>query len=213
MKNHFHIKGWALNLILIQRPRGSWKWPIVLPPPPKKIYLYSNHGYPGCQRLFMHSFHTQSSLYSEPCKKFLLATLQLVTSAFDRRICQPGADMQEKTSGIQGNHGGPIALISQPPPPPPPRPPNNTTITPLKIPHWVMLTLNNRELKQGHFWETRVDRKWGFFPWLCLQVLPNVYCYRAVVKCRGRGFPLATMNTAAATFIGKQKKNKTKRNP
>ena len=65
----------------------------------------------------MHSFHTQSSLYSEPCKKFLLATLQLVTSAFDRRICQPGADMQEKTSGTQGNHGGPIAL--RPPPPPP----------------------------------------------------------------------------------------------
>ena len=56
--------------------------------------------------------------------------------------------MQEKTSGTQGNHGGPIALR---PPPPPPRPPNNTAITPLKIPHWVMLTLNNRELKQGHF--------------------------------------------------------------
>ena len=73
--------------------------------------------------------------------------------------------------------------------------------------------VHNRELKQGHFWETRVNRKWGFFPWLCLQVLPNVYCYRAVIKCRGRGFPLATMNAAAATFIGKQKKNKTKRNP
>ena len=42
MKNHFHIKGWALNLILIQRPRGSWKWPIVLPPPhPKKKYIYT----------------------------------------------------------------------------------------------------------------------------------------------------------------------------
>ena len=103
--------------------------------------------------------------------------------------------------------------IETPSPTPPPRPPNNTTITPLKIPHWVMLTLNNRELKQGHCWETRVNRKWGFFPWLCLQVLPNVYCYRAVVKCRGRGFPLATMNAAAATFIGTQKKNRTKRNP
>ena len=30
MKNDFHIKGWALNLILIQRPRGTGKWSIVL---------------------------------------------------------------------------------------------------------------------------------------------------------------------------------------
>ena len=28
MKNHFHIKGWALNLVLIQRPEGTRKWPI-----------------------------------------------------------------------------------------------------------------------------------------------------------------------------------------
>ena len=28
MKSHFHIKGWALNLLLIQRPRGTRKWPI-----------------------------------------------------------------------------------------------------------------------------------------------------------------------------------------
>ena len=28
MKNHFHIKGWALNLVLIERRRGTWKWPI-----------------------------------------------------------------------------------------------------------------------------------------------------------------------------------------
>ena len=28
MRNHFHIKGWALNLVLIQRPRGIRKWPI-----------------------------------------------------------------------------------------------------------------------------------------------------------------------------------------
>ena len=26
MKNHFHIKGWALNLVLIQRPGGTRKW-------------------------------------------------------------------------------------------------------------------------------------------------------------------------------------------
>ena len=28
MKNRFHIKGWALNLVLIQRPGGTRKWPI-----------------------------------------------------------------------------------------------------------------------------------------------------------------------------------------
>ena len=28
MKNHFHIKGWALNLVLIQRTEGTRKWPI-----------------------------------------------------------------------------------------------------------------------------------------------------------------------------------------
>ena len=29
MKNHFHIKGWALNLVLMQRPGGTRKWPIL----------------------------------------------------------------------------------------------------------------------------------------------------------------------------------------
>ena len=29
MKNDFHIKGWALNLVLIQGPGGTRKWPIV----------------------------------------------------------------------------------------------------------------------------------------------------------------------------------------
>ena len=28
MNNHFHIKGWALNLVLIQRTEGTRKWPI-----------------------------------------------------------------------------------------------------------------------------------------------------------------------------------------
>ena len=28
MKNDFHIKGWALNLVLKQRPGGTRKWPI-----------------------------------------------------------------------------------------------------------------------------------------------------------------------------------------
>ena len=29
MKNYFHIKGWALNLVLIQTPGGSRKWPVI----------------------------------------------------------------------------------------------------------------------------------------------------------------------------------------
>ena len=32
IKNHFHIKGWAPNLVLIQRPGGTRKWPITPPP-------------------------------------------------------------------------------------------------------------------------------------------------------------------------------------
>ena len=32
MKNHFHIKSWALKLVLIQRPGGTRKWPITLVP-------------------------------------------------------------------------------------------------------------------------------------------------------------------------------------
>ena len=31
MKNHFHIKGWALNLVLIQRLGETRKWPIAVP--------------------------------------------------------------------------------------------------------------------------------------------------------------------------------------
>ena len=27
MNTHFHIKGWALNLVLMQRSGGTWKWP------------------------------------------------------------------------------------------------------------------------------------------------------------------------------------------
>ena len=29
-KNHFHIKDWGLNLVLIQRPGGTRQWPIVI---------------------------------------------------------------------------------------------------------------------------------------------------------------------------------------
>ena len=28
-RKHFHIKGWALNLVLMQRPRRTRKWPIL----------------------------------------------------------------------------------------------------------------------------------------------------------------------------------------
>ena len=30
MKNHFQVKGLADNVVLIQRPKGTWKWPIKL---------------------------------------------------------------------------------------------------------------------------------------------------------------------------------------
>ena len=30
MKNHFHIKGEVFNLVLIQRPGGTRKWPIFM---------------------------------------------------------------------------------------------------------------------------------------------------------------------------------------
>ena len=29
-KYHFHIKSWALNLVLIQRPEGTRKWPVSM---------------------------------------------------------------------------------------------------------------------------------------------------------------------------------------
>ena len=32
LKDDFHIKGWALNLVLKQRPAGTRKWPIVITP-------------------------------------------------------------------------------------------------------------------------------------------------------------------------------------
>ena len=39
MKNHFQIKGWALNLVLIQRPGGTRKWPIAF-----FFWLWMNEG-------------------------------------------------------------------------------------------------------------------------------------------------------------------------
>ena len=212
MKNHFHLKGWALNLILIQRPGGTRKWPIVLPPPPRppppnNIYT------PTMDTLCARDFSCTVSSFSQVfivnhAKSFFLRLCSLWLQPSTEESVSLEPTCKKKPLVPRAIMEG--LLYWNPPPPPSP---NNSTITPLKIPHWVMLTLNNTELKQRHFWETHVNRKWGIFPWLCLQVLPNVYCYRAVVKCRGRGFPLATMNVAVATFIEKQKKNKTKRNP
>ena len=210
MKNHFHIKGWALNLILIQRPRGTQKWPIVLPPrppPPNNIYT------PTMDTLCARDFSCTVSSFSQVfivnhAKSFFLRLCSLWLQPSTEESVSLEPTCKKKPLVPRAIMEGLLHWV-----PPPPPSPNNSTITPLKIPHWVMLTLNNRELKQRHFWETHVNRKWGIFPWLCLQVLPDVYCYRAVIKCRGRGFPLATMNVAAATFIEKLKKNKTKGNP
>ena len=208
MKNRFHIKGWALNLILIERPRETRKWPIVFPPPPQKKYLYSNYGYPGCQRLFMHSFQFQSSLYSDPCKKYFLATLQLVTSAFNRRICQPEADMQEKTSGTQGNHGGPMAL-RPPTPPPPTTPPSSLWRFHIG---WCLPSTKGNWSKD--IFERHMLTGSEAFSLDCAFRRYQMFIVTGLsLRGGGWGFPPATMNMATATFIGKQKKNRTKRNP
>ena len=39
MNTHFHIKGWALNLVLMQRPGESRKWPIDLRDTDKSRYF------------------------------------------------------------------------------------------------------------------------------------------------------------------------------
>ena len=145
MKNHFHIKGWALNLILIQRPRGSWKWPIVLPPPPKKIYIYT----PTMDTLGARDFSCTVSILSQVfivnhAKSFFLrlCSLWLQPSTEESVSLEPTCKKKPLV---------PRAIMEgllhwdppPPPPPPPPRPPNNTTITRLKIPHWVMFTIGN----------------------------------------------------------------------
>ena len=38
-ENHFHVIGWALNLVLIQRPRGTRKWPIKAYSPLTRLSL------------------------------------------------------------------------------------------------------------------------------------------------------------------------------
>ena len=54
MKNYFHIKGWALNLVLIQRPVGTRKWPI----PSEVRYVDGKHS--GSQQIG--SFQTTCTL-------------------------------------------------------------------------------------------------------------------------------------------------------
>ena len=39
MKNNFHIIGWALNLVLIERPMGTWKWRIKAYSPLTRLSL------------------------------------------------------------------------------------------------------------------------------------------------------------------------------
>ena len=63
MKNHFHIKGWALNLVLIQRPGGTRKWPIVLTP---NMASLSRGGKPRIRELTVYSTFCRPSLHMKP---------------------------------------------------------------------------------------------------------------------------------------------------
>ena len=54
MKNYFHIKGWALHLVLIQRPGATRKWPI----PSEMRYVDGKHS--GSQQIG--SFQTTCTL-------------------------------------------------------------------------------------------------------------------------------------------------------
>ena len=55
MKNHFHIKGWALNLVLIQRPGGTRKWSISCPLHSRLTYLLPSNT--------MNMYHTGDSMW------------------------------------------------------------------------------------------------------------------------------------------------------
>ena len=211
MKNHFHIKGWALNLILIQRPGGTWKWPIVLPPrPPTPNNIYTPTMDTLCARDFSCTVSSFSQVFIVTHAKSFF--LRIVACDFSlqpnnlsawrwharKNLWYPGQSWRNYSIEI---------------PAPPPPCPNNTTITPLKIPHWVMFTLNNRELKQKHFWETHVTWKWGFSLDCAFRCYKMFIVTGLSLRGGGWGFPLATMNMAVATFIAKQTKNRTKRNP
>ena len=42
MKNHLHIKGRALNLVLIQKSGGTQKWPITVKTPRLRAEWFKN---------------------------------------------------------------------------------------------------------------------------------------------------------------------------
>ena len=61
-ENHFHMKGWALNLVSIQRPRGTRKWPIVRFPREGQHIFFPNWAIPE-------NIHTQprtASMFQPP---------------------------------------------------------------------------------------------------------------------------------------------------
>ena len=61
-ENHLHMKGWALNLVSIQRPRGTRKWPIVRFPREGQHIFFPNWAIPE-------NIHTQprtASMFQPP---------------------------------------------------------------------------------------------------------------------------------------------------
>ena len=139
MKNHFHTKGWALNLILIQRPRGTRKWPIVLPPPPDPQPPPPNNIYtPTMDTLCARDFSCTVSSFSQ---------VFIVTHAksFFLRIVACDFSLQPKNLSAWSWHARKNLWypgqswrnysIEIPAAPPPPPPPPLAPITP-PSPHW-----------------------------------------------------------------------------
>ena len=61
-ENHLHMKGWALNLVSIQRPRGTRKWPILRFPREGQHIFFPNWAIPE-------NIHTQprtASMFQPP---------------------------------------------------------------------------------------------------------------------------------------------------
>ena len=76
-KNHFHIKGWAFNLVLIQRPWGTRQWPIMCPQESFFFYFHSvsirlpidpSPSHPGDKKVFCEadSLLTETSIRRTP---------------------------------------------------------------------------------------------------------------------------------------------------